>query len=305
LDPAVITIPQVADFLNYLFEQKELSLSTIKGYRSAISRVLSKVNGIDISASPVIKDLITNFQVNRPFTERSLPRWDLNLVLDSLTRPPYEPLLSSSLSFLSRKTAFLLLLASGARRGEIHALEHKSIIKTQDAWFVKTDPKFVAKNCDPASGKRMFKGIKILKLPVEQGEINTLCPVRCLKWYLHKTSERRGAIAQLFITCNIKGTVTPIHKNTLTSWIKKVIADAHGAAGQESVSLVHRSVHEIRAVSSSYAAFGNVSLENILEQCRWASSTTFAKHYLRRVSGDSEGLKMLLPLQLAGALIKQ
>jgi hypothetical protein len=306
IDPSIITIAQVADYLNHLFNLG-LAVSTIKGYRTAIARVLVKVNGLDISTNSIIKDLIANFNVSRPFVARSLPKWDLCLVLESLGRPPYEPLISASFAAVARKTAFLILLASGARRGEVHALEHDSIIKKLDgsAWILQPEPRFVAKNHDTLTGKRKFKGIEIVKLPAQEGQGNVLCPLRALKWYLHMSSGKRGGIQQLFITCNARGVIAPAHRNTLTSWIKKVIADAHGAAGPEATSLVHRAVHEIRAVSASYAVFGNVSLEKVLEQCRWSSSSTFAKHYLRKVSGESQGLRMLLPLQVAGALLKQ
>jgi hypothetical protein len=304
-----IDIPFIADFLNYLFVDKKLCVSTIKGYRAAIGRVLKVVKGLDVSNSEPIRNLISNFNVEKPFVERILPKWDLKIILDSFKKAPYEPLTSASLICIARKTAFLLLLASGARRGEVHALQHDTIIRARNGnvWFLRPDPKFVAKNYSEATGKRPFEGIKVEKLaslskdPLED---ELLCPIRMLRWYLHRTSAKRGSIKQLFITNNQKGEIRPIHKNTLSSWIKGVIVNAYQITSGDASSLLHRSTHEVRAVAASYAAFGSVTVEQILGNCRWSGRSVFAKHYLRRVSAESEGFQMLLPLQLAGAILK-
>jgi hypothetical protein len=42
-----VTVQQLADFLVYLFEIKQLVPSTIKGYRSAIGRIISLLGGPD------------------------------------------------------------------------------------------------------------------------------------------------------------------------------------------------------------------------------------------------------------------
>ena len=52
------------------------------------------------------------------------PNWDVSLVLQSLTRAPYEPLRSADERFLAQKTLFLIALASAKRIGELHALSY-------------------------------------------------------------------------------------------------------------------------------------------------------------------------------------
>ena len=310
--PLEVDLPFVAQFFNYLFSNKEMSVSSIKGYRSALARVFRSTNGLELSDCQIIKDLFKNFSVERPFSTRQLPKWDLSIVLKSLKRPPYEPLISASLSHVSRKTAFLLLLASAARRNEIHALEHHTIVRGEGNkfWIIKPNPRFVAKNFNPVTGKGMFHGIKVRSIRhlsgSRQGEVDdTLCPIRMLRWYLHRTDSRRGGIRQLLLTCNNRGKVRPIHKNTLTSWVKKVIMDAYNSSSGEMSSMLHRAVHEIRAVAASFAIFGNVGLEQVLRQCRWSKSDTFARHYLRRTSAEDQGLMALLPMEMAGGVIRQ
>ena len=53
------------------------------------------------------------------------PQWDLSVVLDALTKHPFESKNMSSVQVkhLTYKTVFFLSLALGARRGEIHALD--------------------------------------------------------------------------------------------------------------------------------------------------------------------------------------
>ena len=66
-------------------------------------------------------------QVVKPIANRSIPSWDLSLVLMSLTKAPFEPLKVASLKILAFKTVFLMALASGKRRGEVHAWTYSSL----------------------------------------------------------------------------------------------------------------------------------------------------------------------------------
>ena len=51
-----------------------------------------------------------------------LPEWDLGIVLDALSKPPYEPLREASLKHLTLKTVFLLGMVSAGRCSELQAL---------------------------------------------------------------------------------------------------------------------------------------------------------------------------------------
>ena len=54
-------------------------------------------------------------------SSRNLPKWNLSVVLNELTKAPFEPMKDTDLKHLTLKTAFLLALASGKRSSEIHA----------------------------------------------------------------------------------------------------------------------------------------------------------------------------------------
>ena len=105
----------IADFLTYLFNDKNLKPTTIAGYRTAIADHLGPA-GTDISHSFDLNRLISSFHRDRPVKDRGIPSWDLSLVLLALTKPHFEPLKEAPLKLLTFKTVFLMTLASGRRR---------------------------------------------------------------------------------------------------------------------------------------------------------------------------------------------
>ena len=131
----------------------------------------------------------------------------------------------------------------------------------------------------------------------------SLCPVRSLKLYIKGTKARRGNISQLFITNNLKGPARPAHVNTISSWVKSVVAHAYSVEENSNGPLLHRATHEIRAQAASYALYANVSIEQILKTCRWAQHSTFTHFYLREISGQQNGLLVLPPLMAAGTVV--
>jgi len=96
IDPATVSVPVLADFFVYLFEEKKLSIITIKGYRSCISQVMN-AKGVNISNNLDLALLFKSFTVERPRVHREIPRWDLHVVLRYLMGPPFEPMATSTL----------------------------------------------------------------------------------------------------------------------------------------------------------------------------------------------------------------
>ena len=105
MDVSNPTVPEVADFLNCLFKERNLKPSTIAGYRTAIADGLG-VKGEQISKSLELNRLLASFYRDKPVANRSIPSWDLALVLHALTKQPFEPLGKASLKLLTFKTVF-------------------------------------------------------------------------------------------------------------------------------------------------------------------------------------------------------
>ena len=135
MDITSTTVPQVPEFLNYLFTVKNLKPATITGYRTAIADALGSQDELISKSLELHRD--------RPKPNMSIPTWDLSLVLLGLTKPPFEPLSEAPLKWLTYKTVFLLALASGKRvkymlglillslQGEIG---QKSLFLLQHSW---------------------------------------------------------------------------------------------------------------------------------------------------------------------------
>ena len=157
-------------------------------------------------------------QIARPPIKRMVPQWSLSLVLKGLQQPPFEPLPSISLKALTFKTVFLLALASGSRRNEIHALGASdgllSISKTQAV--LRTRPGFLAKNQVLGTVAKPFviKSLDSLTGPDPQERL--LCPVRCLRWYLKRTEAFREGRVRLFLPIP-PSTSRDISKATISS----------------------------------------------------------------------------------------
>ena len=159
--PVNASVPVVVDFLIHLRQDKGLSVSSVKGYCSALNSVLA-LKGRDLAASREITTLLRSFARSVNPVELRPPAWDVSLVLQSLTGAPYEPLRTCEERFFAQKTLLLLGLASAKRIGELHALSYR-VSHTRD-WgevsfaFVTG---FVAKTQDPSSLAPRFEGFSV------------------------------------------------------------------------------------------------------------------------------------------------
>ncbi len=299
IDPLKVTVPQVAELFlyMYLFNDKGFKMSTIKGYCSAISRVL-RYQGTDISNDDEISLLIRSLDLRRPTTMSTVPKWNLAVVLRHLTRPPYEPLNTASPKFLTYKTAFLLGLASAKRIGELHALT--KFTSHTEGWTSVTinfDPSFMAKTQDPSDPSTSMSTVTIPSLShqVSDNLDRTLCPVRALRYYLKYTEQIRGARNRLFLTL-LHGSQRDITKTTLSNWIKEVIRSAHAQSDDTDARLVKVSAHELRALATSTLFKHTHSLTAVMGAACWRNHNTFSQFYLRDITRMNDDIMSLGPI---------
>ena len=95
-DPLDPTATQIASFLLDLFDTHGLSPQTIKGYRSCIGSVLNRTGKARVVLHRAISDMIASMELQRPRITPVLPQWDLGVVLEALSKSPYEPLREAS-----------------------------------------------------------------------------------------------------------------------------------------------------------------------------------------------------------------
>ena len=288
--PLEATVNNILEYLNFLKESLKLAPGTILGHRTAINTTLEQSVNTSYRDNILLKQFAKGILRTAP-PKSTLPPWNLSLVLNALRKAPFEPLGSCDLKFLTFKTVFLITFASAARRSEVHAFS-KDFTRSQNWSYVrlKTVDGFVAKN-QVAQGFREFT-IQSLNDFVDPGDLDAeilLCPVRALKIYNFRTL-RPVDNKRLFVSFK-KGHNTPIHPNTVSSWLKNCIILCYQLSGKSIPTKV--SGHTVRAMSVSWASLKNVGIHQILDSCYWRTANTFISYYLKdltEIEGDMKKL---------------
>ena len=268
------------------------------GYRTAIAQTLPYISGTEVGMDPVLSNLIKNFKSSAPARVTQVPDWDLNVVLDALMKPPFEPpswdsALNKKLT--TYKTVFLLALSTGARRSELHALSRapNDLVFGRKGVSIRTKPQFLAKNQVPGHDPGPFF-VKSLEVFTGRRESeHCLCPVRMLKYYLDFT---KGAdiSGPLFVKLNDQGLPKT---STISSWLKNCIQFVYNQKDKS----VHAHGHEVRRMAASWAYFSGVNVNKIIQAGRWRSNTSFTAFYLADVQKQRDGYYRPLPCMAMGS----
>ena len=167
VDFSTPSVKHISDFFMYLYQDLKRRPSTIDGYRTAIVDTLGPV-GHHIAQSSDLHRLLSSFHRDRPKSSKNLPKWNLSVVLSELTKALFEPMKDTDLKHLTLKTAFLLALASGKRRNEIHAWVANKVSNLGQwekvALFPYSD--FIAKNQLAREGSQSVSPVTIPALSI-------------------------------------------------------------------------------------------------------------------------------------------
>ena len=298
VDFSTPSVKQISDFFMYLYQDLNRRPSTIDGYMTAIVDTLGPT-AQHIAHNADLHRLLSSFHRDRPKSSRNLPKWNLSVVLNELTKAPFEPMKDSDLKHLTLKTAFLLALASGKRRSEIHAWVANKVANLGQwekvALFPSSD--FIAKNQLAREGSQSVSPVTIPALTTivdrQFKEDRTLCPVRALRFYLDRTKDLRGSRSLLFISFK-KGHTSDIRPATLSSWLKQTILLCYKQADQQALDLVQVKAHDIRAFAASKAFYGGVSVDQIMQARHWKAHNTFTNFYLKDLTWSDTDNNMYL-----------
>ncbi len=261
----------------------------------------------------VLHDLISNLANERPPKVKTAPNWDLGLVLLHLKGHPFEPIQKISLKLLTLKTVFLLSLASSKRVSELHALTFRSVrfpgtFAESQKFEASFDPKFRAKTQKQDEILPPLVIPALTNLAPEEGADAELCPVRALKEYWRRTKDVkiRKDRTRLFVPYKQDASTREISVLSISRWIITAIRSAYETTGQnhQELKLARVKAHEVRALSTSWAEFNGVSVDEILRAASWRSKGVFASFYLRDVSSFQEGMFSLGPIVAAQSVIK-
>ena len=285
VDFSTPSVTQISDFFMYLYQDLNRRPSTVDGYRTAIVDTLGPT-AHHIAYNADLHRLLSSFHRDRPKSSRNLPKWNLSVVLNQLTKAPFELMKDTELKHLTLKTAFLLALASGKRRSEIHAWVANKVSNLGQwekvALFPSSD--FTAKNQLAREGSQSVSPVTIPAFTTivdrQFKENRTLCPVRALRYCLDRTKDLRGSRSLLFISFK-KGHTSDIRPATLSSWLKQTILLCYKQADQQALDLVQVKARDIRAFAASKAFYVGVSVDQIMQACHGKAHNTFTNFYLK------------------------
>ena len=293
VDFSTPSVKHISDFFMYLYQDLNRHPSTIDGYRTAIVDTLGPA-GHHIAQSSDLYRLLSSFHRGRPKSSRNLPKWNLSVVLNEVTKAPFEPMKDTDLKHLTLKTAFLLALASGKCCSKIHSWVANKVSNLGQwekvALFPSSD--FIAKNQLAREGSQSVSPVTIPALTTSVDgqfkEDRTLCPVRALRYYLDRTKDLTGTRSLLFISFK-KGHTSDIRPATLSSWLKQTILLCYKQADQQALDLVQVKAHDIRAFTASKAFYGGVS-DQIMQACHWKAHNTFTNFYLKDLTWSDNNM---------------
>jgi hypothetical protein len=216
---------------------------------------------------------------------------------------PFEPIERISLKLVTFKTLFLVAFATAARRSELHALS-KLMTRDVDWSYVRLRmvDGFLAKNQTVKAGGNAFRTFEIKKLPTDGDDNDNdgfLCPVRALRCY-DKRVIRGEESGKLFVSF-VNGRRTPLHPNTVSSYLKSCIRLAYELSGKATPAGVK--AHSVRSMSASWASLKNVALQSILNSCYWKSQNTFLSFYLKDLTEIEGEMYKLGKLSVSSTVI--
>ena len=276
----------------------------MQGYRAVINSTIKICTTKDICNNFYLHSQFRSYRHKQAMVKDRVPKWNLNLVLNSLTKAPYEPLLEAPLEYLTWKTTFLTAYATAARVSELRALSRKKVAhdKKWSKVTLTTRDNFIAKNQDLTidSSPRQFHIPALYDFAGPDLPDRLLCPVRCLRYYLHKSDQIRTKEKKALFISHSKKKKGEITTNTVSNWIKQVIKLAYKNSTDQDLSLANVRAHEVRALAASTAFSHNLALQDINRACYWRGDSTFTSYYLRDMAMHQNG-ELILPNVIAAS----
>ena len=283
----------VADVCNFLTEMFEggVSAHAVSGYISALSKWHRKIHGKYLCEMEELKNIRKATAIQRPPRRVEFKTWNLSLVLQSLTREPFEPMVSAQMKYVSYKAVFLVAAATARRCSELGALSiaQEDFIQRPQHIEIRYIPNFIPKNARVNYAGRTVV-IPSFKDMASCKEEELMCPVRALGHYLKRSALfRKEGEKRLFVTFGAGDSQGQGASNkTLARWIVDTIKHAYLNADEEDCQVLKMNAHSVRSVATTYAMLKGIGIQHILEAADWASSTTFINHYFKPGSGEGQ-----------------
>ena len=260
IDPRAPDGNSVARFLAKLYLNDKLAYNTILLHKSAISTYCATSNE-SFSKNFFVQQILKAISLARPHVQKP-PVFDIKLLFDWLQ----ERTSLNTLFDVSRRTALILLLASGRRIHDLTLLDISGEHYSEQHDRIVLHPRFGSKT--DTSTHRQSDWVLLTH------DNDMICPVKHIRQLIQLTNSRRlveNNITSLFVT--IKGAVRPASRTIIGGWIKSIFKDINISAPPGI----------IRSAVASRGWFENHPVEEILKRGNWKSFHTFRKFYCRKI----------------------
>ncbi|XP_075781544.1 uncharacterized protein LOC142828046 [Pelodiscus sinensis] len=290
IQPLSSPLQYVLDYILHL-RNSGLALSSLKVHLAAISAFHHPVEGSSLFSHVITKRFLKGLINLYPPRRALSPSWNLDLVLDTIMYPPFEPLASVSLHMLTMKTVFLLAITSARRVSELGALMASPpfMVFSKDTVMLQLHPDFIPKVCSSFHINEPIVLSAFYPKPHSSSKdalFHTLDVRRAFSFYIDRTRQWRRT-DRLFVSSAQRSKGKALSNQRIAKLITLCITNCHSIRNKPLLSLPR--AHSMRAVATSTAFARGVPLVDICRAATWASSVTFACHYAitRRWASDA------------------
>ncbi|XP_074872927.1 uncharacterized protein LOC142024640 isoform X2 [Carettochelys insculpta] len=279
-------VPQgvpITAILEYLLELKQdgLSLSSLKVHLAAISAFQHKEEGPTIFAHPMVTRFLKG-QVNLYPPRKPLsPSWSLDLVLHTLSGPPFEPLATVPLRLLTLKTTFLLAITSARKVSELAAIMAMPpcTVFSKEVVILRLHPAFLPKVSSEFHVNEPIVLPSFYPKPhssSKEARLHLLDIRRALAFYIDRTKPF-WKTDRLLVSLAPRSKGEGLSSQRISNHIVSCIRLCYEL--KKTPLLVPPRAHSTRAMATSTAFFKGIALKDICRAATWSSYDTFAKHY--------------------------
>ena len=235
LDPYETTIMEIVGFVESCRREKSWKFPTIKVCVSALSTFRGKIGGFSVFTHPDMSEYLEG--AKRISVEKvTLPdTWDPAVVLRAMEGPPFEPLATADMKWVSGKLAVLLLLTTAARVSEMAALMASRIdfSVNDEQVTIYPDPEFKPKTVDLVYSRAPLVVKAFFPVPrtMEERRYNLSCPVRAVRCYLDRTKAVRKS-HKLLVSYRKRSPGLAITSQRLAHWLVDAVSEAYTRANK-------------------------------------------------------------------------
>ena len=253
-DPFLGDVSEVVNFLAQLFEQG-YQYRSLSAYRSAISSVHDKVDGVNIGQHPLVAQVLQGAFNELPPQPRYSQTWDVHKVTSYINNMGDNAQLK--LRDLTLKLTMLLALTRQSRSSDLTSLDVR--FRRYSSEGVTFQPTKLAKQSGPTKDVTDFCFARFPHNP-------KLCPVHTLQAYEVVT---QGIRDDNKVTKLLLATIRPhkaVTSSTIAKWLKVIMERA-------GINTSIFKAHSVRSASVSTAAIAGITTADILEAADWTNQS--------------------------------